>query len=319
MPSELKQKKILANKRVLVLVGPTAVGKTELAIRLAEKLEGEIVSADSRLLYCGMDIGTAKPTKNEMARAQHHMIDLAEPNDIWSLATFQQKMLATIEDIQSREKLPIVAGGTGQYIRSLMEGWIIPTVLPDPRLREVLEQFGREIGAAELHRRLSLIDPNASAKMDANNLRRSIRSLEVIFTTGELFSIQKDKQPPDLDFKIIGLSRPREELYSRVDLRIEAMFETGFVDEVKNLLDKGYNQDLPTLSAIGYREVIQFLNGDITLEETKVQMRKKTREFVRRQANWFKPNDPNIEWHAMTPDPLDEVMQSILSWQAGIK
>ncbi|MDO9121884.1 MAG: tRNA (adenosine(37)-N6)-dimethylallyltransferase MiaA [Anaerolineaceae bacterium] len=319
MPSELKQKKILANKRVLVLVGPTAVGKTELAIRLAEKLEGEIVSADSRLLYCGMDIGTAKPTKNEMARAQHHMIDLAEPNDIWSLATFQQKMLATIEDIQSRGKLPIVAGGTGQYIRSLMEGWIIPTVLPDPRLREVLEQFGREIGAAELHRRLTLIDPNASAKMDANNLRRSIRALEVIFTTGELFSTQKDKQPPDLDFKIIGLSRPREELYSRVDLRIEAMFETGFVDEVKNLLDKGYNQDLPTLSAIGYREVIQFLNGDITLEETKVQMRKKTREFIRRQANWFKPNDPNIEWHAMTPDPLDEVMQSILSWQAGIK
>lgn len=319
MPSELKQKKILANKRVLVLVGPTAVGKTELAIRLAEKLEGEIVSADSRLLYRGMDIGTAKPTKNEMARAQHHMIDLAEPNDIWSLATFQQKMLATIEDIQSRGKLPIVAGGTGQYIRSLMEGWIIPTVLPDPRLREVLEQFGREIGAAELHRRLSLIDPNASAKMDANNLRRSIRALEVIFTTGELFSTQKDKQPPDLDFKIIGLSRPREELYSRVDLRIEAMFETGFVDEVKNLLDKGYNHDLPTLSAIGYREVIQFLNGDITLEETKVQMRKKTREFIRRQANWFKPNDPNIEWHAMTPDPLDEVMQSILSWQAGIK
>ncbi len=319
MPSELKQKKILANKRVLVLVGPTAVGKTELAIRLAEKLEGEIVSADSRLLYCGMDIGTAKPTKNEMARAQHHMIDLAEPNDIWSLAIFQQKMLATIEDIQSRGKLPIVAGGTGQYIRSLMEGWIIPTVLPDPRLREVLEQFGREIGAAELHRRLSLIDPNASAKMDANNLRRSIRALEVIFTTGELFSTQKDKQPSDFNFKIIGLSRPREELYSRVDLRIEAMFETGFVDEVKNLLDKGYNQDLPTLSAIGYREVIQFLNGDITLEETKVQMRKKTREFIRRQANWFKPNDPNIEWHAMTPDPLDEVMQSILRWQAGIK
>jgi len=319
MPSELKQKKLFANKRVLVLVGPTAVGKTELAIRLAEKLEGEIVSADSRLLYRGMDIGTAKPTKSEMARAQHHMIDLAEPNEIWSLATFQQKMLATIEDIQSRGKLPIVAGGTGQYIRSLMEGWIIPTVLPDPRLREVLEQFGREIGAAELHRRLSLIDPNASAKMDANNLRRSIRALEVIFTTGELFSTQKDKQPPDLDFKIIGLSRPREELYSRVDLRIEAMFETGFVDEVKNLLDKGYNQDLPTLSAIGYREVIQFLNGDITLEETKVQMRKKTREFIRRQANWFKPNDPNIEWHAMTPDPLDEVMQTILSWQAGIK
>ena len=309
----------LSHKSVVVLVGPTAVGKTELAIRLAEKLGGEIVSADSRLLYRGMDIGTAKPTKSEMARATHHMIDLAEPDDIWSLATFQQKRLATIDDIQARGKLPIVAGGTGQYIRSMMEGWIIPTVLPDARMREVLERWGLEIGAAELHRRLSLIDPEATAKMDANNLRRSIRALEVMFTTGELFSTQKDKQPPDLDFKLIGLSRPREELYARVDERIEAMFEQGLVEEVRALLEKGYNETLPTLSAIGYREVIRHLHGEITLEETKVQMRKKTREFIRRQANWFKPNDPLIEWHQMTPDPLEKVMQSILVWQAGEK
>ena len=307
----------IAHKRVLVLVGPTAVGKTELAIRLAQKLKGEIVSADSRLLYRGMDIGTAKPTKSEMAQAPHHMIDLAEPDEIWSLATFQQKMMTSIADIQARGKLPIVAGGTGQYIRSMMEGWIIPTVLPDPRMREVLEKIGQEIGVAELHRRLSIIDPDATAKMDANNLRRSIRALEVMFTTGELFSTQKDKQPPDLDFKLIGLSRPREELYARVDGRIEAMFEQGLVDEVRDLLDKGYNESLPTLSAIGYREVIQYIHGDITLEETKIQMRKKTREFIRRQANWFKPGDDLIEWHAMTPDPLPGILQSISVWQAG--
>ncbi len=309
----------IAQKRVLVLVGPTAVGKTELAIRLAQKLEGEIVSADSRLLYRGMDIGTAKPTKSEMAQAPHHMIDLAEPDEIWSLATFQQQMITNIADIQARGKLPIVAGGTGQYIRSMMEGWIIPTVLPDPRMREVLEKIGQEIGAAELHRRLSIIDPDATAKMDANNLRRSIRALEVMFTTGVLFSTQKDKQPPDLDFKLIGLSRPREELYARVDARIEAMFEQGLVDEVRDLLDKGYNESLPTLSAIGYREVIQYIHGDITLEETKIQMRKKTREFIRRQANWFKPGDELIEWHAMTPDPLPGIMQSISVWLAGEK
>jgi tRNA dimethylallyltransferase len=309
----------LSQKNVLVLVGATAVGKTEMAIRLAEKLEGEIVSADSRLLYRGIDIGTAKPTSSEIAKVPHHMIDLANPDEIWSLATFQQRMLVTINDIQARGKLPIVAGGTGQYIRSMMEGWIIPTVVPDPRMREVLERFGLEIGAAELHRRLSQIDPQATVKMDANNLRRSIRALEVMFTTGELFSTQKDKQPPELDFKLIGLNRPREELYARVDARIEAMFEQGFVNEVKNLLDKGYNQDLPTLSAIGYREVIQYLNGEITLEETKIQMRKKTREFIRRQANWFKPSDPLIEWHEMTPDPLEKIMQSIMVWQAGDK
>ncbi len=313
MPPEIE------NKRVLVLVGPTAVGKTELAIRLAEKLGGEIVSADSRLLYRGMNIGTAKPTKSEMARAPHHMIDLAEPDEIWSLATFKQKMLETLADIQARGKLPIVAGGTGQYIRSMMEGWIIPTVLPDPRMREVLEIMGLEMGAAELHRRLSLIDPVATARMDANNLRRSIRALEVMFTTGELFSTQKDKQPPDLDFKLIGLSRPREELYARVDARIETMFDQGLVDEVKNLLNKGYNESLPTLSAIGYREVIQYIHGDITLEETKMQMRKKTREFIRRQANWFKSGDPLIEWHEMTPDPLQRILESISVWLAGEK
>ncbi len=319
MPSEHTQRQLSTNKRVLVLVGPTAVGKTELAIRLAEKLEGEIVSADSRLLYRGMDIGTAKPSRSEMARVPHHMIDRAEPNEIWSLATFQQKILSTIDEIQRRGKLPIVAGGTGQYIRSLMEGWIIPTVQPDPRLREVLEQIGLEIGAAELHRRLSLIDPIATAKMDANNLRRSIRALEVIFTTGDLFSTQKDKQPPDLDFKLIGLTRPREEIYARVDARIEMMFEMGFVEEVRALLEKGYNQDLPTLSAIGYCEVIQYLHGEIKLEETKVQMRKKTREFIRRQANWFKPDDTTIEWHDMTPDPLNEILDSIKSWLKGVK
>jgi len=319
MQPEFDPKNGLNYKRVVVLVGPTAVGKTELAIRIAEKLNGEIVSADSRLLYRGMNIGTAKPTKSELARAPHHMIDLAEPDEIWSLATFQQKMLATIADIQSRGKLPIVAGGTGQYIRSMMEGWVIPTVLPDPRMREVLERFGLEIGAAELHRRLALIDPEATAKMDANNLRRSIRALEVIFTTGELFSTQKDKQPPNLDFKLIGLSRPREELYTRVDARIEAMFAQGFVDEVRTLLGKGYNDDLPTLSAIGYREVIQHIHGELSLEETKVQMRKKTREFIRRQANWFKPGDVLIEWYEMTPDPLQEIVQSILVWQAGEK
>jgi tRNA dimethylallyltransferase len=309
----------LINKKVLVLVGPTAVGKTELAIRIAERLEGEIVSADSRLLYRGMDIGTAKPTRSEMARAPHHMIDLADPDEIWSLATFQQKMLQIIDEIQARGHLPIVAGGTGQYIRSMMEGWIIPTVLPDPRMREVLERFGLEIGAAELHRRLSLIDPQATEKMDANNLRRSIRALEVMFTTGELFSTQKDKQPPDLDFKLIGLSRPREELYARVDARIESKFDQGFVEEVKALLEKGYNQELPTLSAIGYREVIQYLNGEMTLEEPKIQMRKKTREFIRRQANWFKPSDPLIEWYEMNSDPMEKILQSILVWQVGVK
>lgn len=309
MPPELK------SKRVLILVGPTAVGKTELAIRLAERVNGEIVSADSRLLYRGMDIGTAKPPQAEMARVPHHLIDLANPDEIWSLAVYQKSILATIKEIHNRDGLPIVAGGTGQYIRALMEGWVIPSMKPHPQLREVLESWGHEIGAEKLHQKLSLIDPEAAKKIDANNLRRIVRALEVIFGTGELFSIQKEKIPFDLDFKMVGLSRPREELYARVDERIEKMFDDGFVDEVQHLLNMGYSKGLPTLSAIGYREVIQFLDGEITLEESKVMMKRKTREFIRRQANWFKPSDPNIEWFEMTPDPFEKIIRSIHLWQ----
>ncbi len=304
-----------AFKKVVIIAGPTAVGKTDLAIRLAERLgDAEIISADSRLLYRGMDIGTAKPSREEQARIPHHMIDLADPDENWSLAVFQNRMMQTIDEIKSRKKLPIIAGGTGQYIRSLIEGWSIPAVKPLPHLREVLERWGNEIGAAQLYQKLALIDPLAAARIDANNLRRSIRALEVIFTTGNLFSTQKEKVPPNLDFKVIGLMRQREELYARVDNRIEAMFEQGFMTEVKQLLDKGYSADLPTLSAIGYREVVQHIHGDCSLEEAKVQMRRKTREFIRRQANWFKPDDPMIEWHCMNPDPLDKILVTIHSW-----
>ena len=306
-----------SDKKVLILLGPTAVGKTDLAIRLAERVGGEIVSADSRLLYRGMDIGTAKPTPEDMARVPHHMIDLAEPDEIWSLALYQQRLMETNREIQARGNLPIIAGGTGQYIRSLMEGWVIPTVKPDVHLREVLEQWGREIGVEDLHRKVALLDPAAAEKIDANNLRRSVRALEVIFSTGELFSKQKEKEAPDLEFKLIGLSRPREELYARVDARIEAMFSDGFVEEVQTLLERGYSADLPTLSAIGYREVIQYLKGDCSLEDAKVLMRRKTREFIRRQANWFKPDDPGIEWVTMTPDPLEQITRSVKVWYKG--
>ena len=303
-----------SRKQVLILVGPTAVGKTELAIRLAERLAGEIVSADSRLLYRGMDIGTAKPTVEERARVPHHLIDLANPDQTWSLAEYQKLTLQTIHEIQGRRRLPIVAGGTGQYIRSLMEGWIIPAMQPDPRMRKVLEDWGNAIGPAELYAKMALLDPAAAEKIDPTNLRRTVRALEVIFGTGDLFSKQKEKQPPDLEFKVIGLTRPRDELYERVDARIDAMFDQGFVDEVKRLLEAGYAADLPTLSAIGYREVIQFLHEEISLEDAKVAMRRKTREFIRRQANWFKPDDPQIEWHEMIPDPLEKITLSIHEW-----
>ncbi|KAF0112309.1 MAG: tRNA dimethylallyltransferase [Chloroflexi bacterium] len=301
-------------KKVVVIVGPTAVGKTDLAIRLAERIDGEIISADSRLLYRGMDIGTAKPGPDARGRVAHHMIDLADPDEVWSLAIYQKQVLEEIKAVQSLNRIPIVVGGTGQYIRSLTEGWVIPALQPDHKMREVIENWADEIGSVNLHRKLSIIDPDAADKIEANNIRRTVRALEVIFRTGVLFSTQQEKTPPPLNFKIIGLIRPREELYSRVDARIETMFDQGLVQEVKQLIEKGYTPDLPTLSAIGYREVMGVIQGACSLEEAKVMMRRKTRQFIRRQTNWFKPSDPNIEWFEMTPDPMDAVVNSIHEW-----
>jgi tRNA dimethylallyltransferase len=281
---------------LILIVGPTAVGKTELSIRLAERLNGEIVSADSRLFYRGMDIGTAKPTPEERARVPHHLIDVADPDEVWSLAVFQQNATEIIADIHKRGKLPFLVGGTGQYVRAVAEGWTPPEVKPHPRLRGVLKALAESRDIYWLHEGLRLNDPVAAEKIDPRNLRRTVRALEVIFTTGKPFSRQRGKSDSPYHLLTIGLTRPREELYQRVDERIEGMFATGFVDEVEGLLKKGYSPNLPTMSAIGYRECVQVIEGQISLEQAKVEMRRATRVFVRRQANWFKADDPDIHW-----------------------
>ncbi len=225
---------------LVLIVGPTAVGKTEISLQLAEKLNGEIVSADSRLFYRGMDIGTAKPTLKEQARLPHHLIDIANPDEILSLAVFQQKANEIITDIHTRNKLPFLVGGTGQYVRAVTQGWIPPEVKPDEALRKELESQKEENGIYWLHDKLKDLDPDAASKIDARNYRRTIRALEVITVTGKKFSEQRGKSDSPYHLVTIGLIRPREELYQRVDLRIEMMFANGFLDEVKHLLDRGY-------------------------------------------------------------------------------
>jgi tRNA dimethylallyltransferase len=281
---------------LILLIGPTAVGKTEFAIQLAETLNGEIVSADSRLFYRGMDIGTAKPTREEQARVPHHLIDIANPDEILSLAIFQQRAREVIADIHTRNKLPFLVGGTGQYVRAVTLGWSPPEVKPDEKLRTALEKLKEERGSDWLHAALRQLDPIAAEKIDPRNVRRTIRALEVILTTGRKFSEQRGQGDSPYSLLMIGLKRPRPELYARVDARINAMFENGFVDEVKNLLAKGYSEDLPTMSAIGYREAVRVAKGQWTVEQAKVEMRRVTRVFVRRQANWFKESDENIHW-----------------------
>ncbi len=306
------------NKPPLILiVGPTAVGKTEIAIQLAERLDGEIVSADSRLFYRGMDIGTAKPTREEQARVPHHLIDIANPDEILSLAVFQKRAHEAIADIHTRRKLPFLVGGTGQYVRAVTEGWTPPEVKPDERLRDELERMKDEKGIEWLHDKLKALDPAAAEKIDARNFRRTIRALEVIMTTGKKFSAQRGQSDSPYHLVTIGLTRPREELYQRVDQRIDAMFANGFVDEVKALLDKGLSSTLPTMSAIGYRECVSVVKGELSEEQAKVQIRRGTRIFVRRQANWFKESDPNIHWFKVEEGVIQKIQDVILKLTAG--
>lgn len=296
---------------LILIIGPTAVGKTEIAIQLAERLNGEIVSSDSRLFYRGMDIGTAKPTREERERVPHHLIDIADPDKILSLAVFQQKARETIADIHTRNKLPFLVGGTGQYVRAVTQGWTPPEVEPDERLRSELERMKEERGVYWLHDKLKGFDPVAAEKIDARNYRRTIRALEVILTTGRRFSEQRGQSDSPYHLVTIGLTRPRAELYERVDQRIESMFANGFVDEVRGLLAKGYSPSLPTLSAIGYRECIRVVNGEINEEQAKAEIRRATRVFVRRQANWFKESDPNINWFRVQDRVVEDIVKNI--------
>jgi len=299
---------------LVVILGPTAVGKTEIAIQLAECLEGEIVSADSRLFYRGMDIGTAKPTPAECARVPHHLIDVAEPDEVWNLAIFQRSAQSKISDIHSRGHLPFLVGGTGQYIYAVVEGWQIPESKPDNELRATLENWAELIGPQGLHSRLSVLDPKAASRIDPRNLRRSIRALEVVLRTGRRFSEQAKRGKSPYRTLLVGLSRPRPELYARIDTRIESMLAAGFEDEVKALLQKGYDPVLPNLSAIGYRQMIEYVKGEISLEDAVILMKRNTRQFVRRQSNWFKESDPKIHWFSVGAETMKEVETLTRSW-----
>ena len=290
---------------VIFIVGPTASGKTDAGIRLAKRIGGEIVSADSRYLYRGMDIGTAKPDMEERQGVPHWLIDVADPDETWSLSLFRKAADDAVRDIYSRGKQPILVGGTGQYVRAILEGWTIPEGEPDTRLRSALEAWGREVGPQALHQKLSLLDPDAAEKIDWQNLRRTVRALEVIFSSGERFSRQRTSTEPPYNALVFGMKRDREELYQRIDMRVDRMIRDGLVEETERLLAKGYAETLPSMSAIGYKEICDYLNGKTDLDEAAQLIKFRTHNYVRRQANWFKPGDPSIRWVA--PEAIDSV------------
>jgi tRNA dimethylallyltransferase len=293
--------------QIVVLVGPTAVGKTALALALAEQLDGEVVSADSRYLYIGLDIGTAKPSPAERARVPHHLIDVTTPDRPWTLAEVQAAAYTAIDQILARGRLPLLVGGTGQYIRAILEGWQAPGGAPAPELRAELEAELARGGVSVLAERLRAADPASAAQVDLRNPRRVIRALEVVLTTGQSFVAQQRKAPPPFAALQLGLSRPRPELYARIDARADAMVRAGLVDEVRGLAARGYGWELPAMSALGYRQIGAYLRGECDLEEALRRIKHDTRVFVRRQANWFKPDDPALHWFAAGAPALAEV------------
>ncbi len=276
---------------LVAIVGPTAVGKTALAVALAAGVEVEVVSADSRQCYRLMDIGTAKPLA-EQAQVRHHLIDMADPDETVGLAQFLQRAQAAIQDIAARGKLPLLVGGTGQYVRGLLQGWQVPAAPPDPVLRAELEQ---QTGEA-LWAKLLALDPAAADFIDPRNLRRVIRALEVIQATGRPFSEQRRHIPPPYRVLHIGLTLERSALYARADARVDAMMETGLCDEVAGLLARGYGWELPAMSGLGYSQFRPYFEEQAALADVTERIKLDTHDFIRRQYTWFRPGAPDIHW-----------------------
>ncbi len=283
-------------QRIIAIVGPTGIGKSRVALYLASKYQGEIVSADSRQVYRYMDTGTAKPTPQELKSVPHHLVDIVNPDDDFSLASFQELANHAIKDILKRGKLPFLVGGTGLYVKAVLEGWVIPRVSPDKNFRYNIAERVNESSVDEIYQELVLADPDAAAKIDRRNVRRVIRALEVHARAGQAFSRRERKIPPPFTPLIIGLTAARSSLYRIVDRRVDSMIERGLVQEVENLLHKGYDFNLPSMSGIGYRQIGQFLKGELTLAAAIQKIKTETHRFIRHQYAWFRLSDETIHW-----------------------
>jgi tRNA dimethylallyltransferase len=292
------------------------VGKTELSLWLARGFNGEIISADSRQVYRGLDIGAAKATPAQRAAAPHHLLDVAEPDEILSVADFQERAYAIIDAVLQRQRLPLLVGGTGQWVKAVVEGWRIPRVPPDSALRAELEAQALAEGAEALHARLAAVDPQAAQKVDPRNVRRVIRALEVYRKTGLPVSRQA-KTPPPYDILQIGLTMSREALYRRIDERVDRMMEQGLLAEVSGLVEAGYDWNGPAMSGLGYRQIGQFLRGEVSLETAVALIKKETRRFVRQQYNWFRLDDPQINWFDLEQgweQSYEQIKKLVAAW-----
>ena len=294
------------NPPLIAIVGATAAGKTALAIALAQQLGGAIVSADSRQVYRQMDIGTAKPTAAERAAAPHDLLDVADPDDEFSLATYQDLANTAIAAITARGRVPLLVGGTGQYLAAILQGWQVPRVPPQPALRAELEAFAAEHGAAALHARLAQADPAAARGIDASNVRRVVRALEVCIVTGEPISQQQTMVPPPYQITTLWLQWPAAALYARIDARVDAMIAAGLEDEVRALVDAGYGWELPSMSGLGYREWQPLFAGEATRAAVVERLKFNTHAFARRQPGWFRRLPGLVPLDGAAPDLVEQ-------------
>ncbi|OPZ75593.1 MAG: tRNA dimethylallyltransferase [Firmicutes bacterium ADurb.Bin456] len=306
---------------LVVITGPTATGKSEIGVMVAEKLGGEIISADSALVYRGMDIGTAKPTPSGMRGITHHMIDIVEPDQEYSAALFQKQARTVIAGVLGRCKLPILVGGTGLYIRAVIDPYDFSSTGGDPLFRNRLLKEADQDDPGALHRKLEAVDPIAAAKLHPRDLRRIIRALEVYHLTGKnISSYQKrdENHEPLYRLFMFGLTMAREHLYSRIEERVDSMITAGLVDEVRRLLKKGFSPELSSLRSLGYKEIVSYLSGAETLEQAIETLKRNTRRFAKRQLTWFR-RDQRIRW--LNLDDLghpSKAAQEITTFLAGV-
>jgi len=301
---------------LVIILGPTGVGKTRLAMDLAGRLDGEIVGADSRQIYRHMDIGTAKPTAEQRTLIPHHLIDIALPDYNLSLAEYQDAAYSAIDGLHKRGKLPFLVGGSGQYITAVEEGWGIPRVPPNLDLRAELEEYAAQTSPQALHDRLRQVDATSAERIHPNNTRRVIRALEVQMLTGSAISELQVKRPPAYRILRLGLMLPRAILYPRVDARVDEMIRTGFVDEVKGLLNMGYDRSLPSMTGLGYLEIAGHILDGAPLDEAVERSKFSTHEFIRRQDVWFRGHDNGILWHNVNDLNVDALADELQEWLA---
>ena len=303
---------------LIVLVGPTAVGKTELAVNLALHFGAQIISADSMQIYQGMDIGTAKPTVDERKGVPHHLIDLVPPDQPFTVVDYQGHYKRVKNRLAAEGILPLLTGGTGLYIRAVTQGFIFPVTPPNPELRATLKQEAETHGREVVYRRLQELDPVAAQKIHPRDLKRTLRALEVTLSTGRPFSAQQQAArrtlPPDIIY--LGLHRERAELYDRINRRVDQMIAAGLVEEVTMLLAKGYSPDLQAMQGLGYKELIPVVHGQASLAEAVDLLKKRTRHYAKRQETWFR-REPVEKWFLLRAGEDEKFYQKILAFLEG--